>query len=129
MLTNELTLVGRFGGRKISAEDIHRWVTDSWLPLISHYPKVFIRPSGWLAFKFHKGEDLDIILKGFWKWDNLGLFLKRWTPLFHPVTLKGTTLFLFGLNCLICLSRFGLWISLGCWAIPLGLFLRPMCRF
>ena len=27
---------------------------------------------------------MDIILKGFWKWDNSGLFLKRWTPLFDP---------------------------------------------
>ena len=31
MLTNALTLVGRFGGRKINAKGIHRWVADSWL--------------------------------------------------------------------------------------------------
>ena len=76
MLTNALTLVGWFGGRKISADGIHSWVADSWLPLVSLYPKIFILPRGWLDFKFQNVGDLDIILKGFWKWDNSGLFLK-----------------------------------------------------
>ena len=76
VLTNALTLVGRFGGRKISADVIHRWVANTWLPLVSLCPKIFILPRGWLVFKFQNGEDLDIILKGFWKCDNSGLFLK-----------------------------------------------------
>ena len=46
VLNNELTLVGRFGGRKINAEGLHRWVDDSWLSLISLCPKVFILPRG-----------------------------------------------------------------------------------
>ena len=46
VLTNELTLVGIFGGRKINAEGLHRWVADSWLSV-----KVFILPKGWIAFK------------------------------------------------------------------------------
>ena len=31
VLTNALTLVGQFGGRKISAEGLHCWVSESWL--------------------------------------------------------------------------------------------------
>ena len=52
VLTNALTLVGHFGGRKISAEGLHRWVSDTWLLEVSIYPKMFILPRGWFAFKF-----------------------------------------------------------------------------
>ena len=64
VLTNALTLVGRFGGRKISAEGLHRWVSDSWLREVSIYLKIFILPWGWFAFKFHYPNDEEVILKG-----------------------------------------------------------------
>ena len=64
VLTNALTLVGRFGGRNISADGVHRWVADTWSLLISLCPQIFVLPRGWIAFKFLKVEDLDIILKG-----------------------------------------------------------------
>ena len=83
-LTNALTLVGRFGGRKISSEGINSWVSNSWQHAVSLYPKIFILPRGCLAFKFQNTKYLDAIMKGVWKWDNLGLFLKRWMPLFDP---------------------------------------------
>ena len=34
ILTNELTLVGRFGGRKCSATSLKKWVTKSWMDTI-----------------------------------------------------------------------------------------------
>ena len=64
VLTNALTLVGRFGGRNFSPDGLHRWVSDSWTREISLCPKIFILPRGWLAFKFQFPADADVILKG-----------------------------------------------------------------
>ena len=64
VLTNALTLVGRFGRRKISFDGLHRWVFDTWLQEISLCPEIFILPRGWLAFKFQNAADVDVILKG-----------------------------------------------------------------
>ena len=44
VLTNALTLVGRFGGRKFSSEGLHRWVSATWSREVSICPKVFILP-------------------------------------------------------------------------------------
>ena len=52
VLTNALTLVGSFGGRKFNPGGLHRWVSDSWTQEISLCLKIFILPRGWLAFKF-----------------------------------------------------------------------------
>ena len=77
VLTNALTLVGRFGGRKFSPDGLHRWVFNSWLQEVSIYSKIFSLPRGWLAFQFQNPDDVEVILKGNWKWENSGLFLKR----------------------------------------------------
>ena len=39
---------------------------------------------GWIAFKFHSEDDAALVLTGVWRWDNSGLLLKIWTPLFDP---------------------------------------------
>ena len=46
VLTNALTLVGRFGGRKFSPDGLHRWVSDSWTWEISLCPEIFILSQG-----------------------------------------------------------------------------------
>ena len=77
VLTSALTLVGYFGGRKFSSDGLHKWVSDSWSREVSICPNIFILPRGWLAFKFQNPDDVEVILKGNWKWENSGLFLKR----------------------------------------------------
>ena len=70
VLTNALTLVGHFGGKKFSSEGLHRWVSPTWPREVSICPKVFILPRGWLAFKFQDPDDMEVVLKGNWKWEN-----------------------------------------------------------
>ena len=85
ILTNALTLVGCFGGRRVCSEGVKNWVSVSWKDVVSS-PDIFVLPQGWLAFKFQSEEDAARILAGVWKWDSSGLLLKRWTPLFDPRT-------------------------------------------
>ena len=84
VLTNALTFVGRFGGRKFSVDDLHSWASNTWLGVIGIFLKFFILTRGWIAFQFQNTVDVDYILKGVWKWENSSLFLKCWTPLFDP---------------------------------------------
>ena len=84
ILTNATTLVGRFGGRKISADGVKIWVVGVWNDHISICLDVFILPRGWIDFKFHSKADAAIILTGFWRWQNSALLLKRWSSLFDP---------------------------------------------
>ena len=51
ILTNATTLVGRFGGRKISVDGFKIWVDGVWIDRISICPDVFILPRGWIAFQ------------------------------------------------------------------------------
>ena len=82
VLTNELTLVGRFGGHRVSLDGVKNWVLGTWKNITC--PDIFILPRGWLAFKFKFEADVARILVGVWKWKFSGLMLKRWTPLFDP---------------------------------------------
>jgi len=84
ILTNALTLVGRFGRRNYIAESLRGWADKAWNDGLSSHPEIFILPRGWIAFKFSSVADADKILAGVWRWDKDGLLLKRWSPLFDP---------------------------------------------
>lgn len=77
VLTNTLTLVGRFNGRKASAARVNKWVGDLWKDYVTQLPEVFLLPRGWLAFKFFFVADASVVLAGSWKWDGASLSLKR----------------------------------------------------
>ena len=80
VLSHALTLVVRFSGRKFNSVGVKTWVAATWLDHIKLCPDVFFLPPGWIAFKFA------VILAGVWRWEHVGLLLKRWTPLFNPKT-------------------------------------------
>ena len=84
VLTNATTLVGRFEGRKFNFDSLKGWDALVWKYLIKETPAVFILPRGWIAFKFINEEDATLVLVGTWRWENAGLLIKRWTPLFDP---------------------------------------------
>ena len=46
VLTNALTLVGRFGGQKVSLQGVDSWVYTTWKNVGSSCPKVFMLPRG-----------------------------------------------------------------------------------
>ena len=77
VLTNALTLVGRFGRHNYNAESLHGWVVKTWNEIISICPEIYILPRGWIAFKFSSVDEADRILAGVWKWDNAGLLIKK----------------------------------------------------
>ena len=82
VLTNALTLVGRFGGRKVSPDGVKKWVLGTWSNITCL--DMFLLPKGWLAFKFKSEADAASILPGVWRWNHSGLLLKSWSPLFDP---------------------------------------------
>ena len=84
VLTNVTTLVGRFGGRKFNSDSLNGWATSVWKDIIKETSAVFILPRGWIAFKFINEEDANLVMASVWRWDNAGLLIKRWTPLFDP---------------------------------------------
>ena len=84
VITNALTLVGRFGRRNYNYESLHGWAVRAWNDIISTSPEIYMLLRGWIAFKFSSVDDADRILAGVWKWHNAGLLIKRWTPLFDP---------------------------------------------
>ena len=75
VLTNAITLVGRFGGFRVSSNGVKKCVLESWKNIIT-CPDIFVLPRGWLAFKFKNEEDAARILTGVWKWNCSGLLLK-----------------------------------------------------
>ena len=60
VLTNALTLVGRFGGRRVSLDGVKNLVHGTWTNITC--PDIFLLPKGWLAFKFNNVADVDKIL-------------------------------------------------------------------
>ena len=82
VLTNALTLVGRFRGRRVSPEGVKIWVSDTWTNITC--PDIFLLSKGWLAFRFINEGDANHILSRIWKWNHSGFMLKCWTPLLDP---------------------------------------------
>ena len=74
VLTNALTLVGRFGGRRVSLDGVKNWVLGTWKNIT--YPDIFVLPRGWLAFKFKFEADAARILARVWKWNFSSSMLK-----------------------------------------------------
>ena len=64
VLTNALTLVGRFGRRNYNADSLHGWAVRVWNGIISTIPEIYMLPRGWIAFKFSSVDDVDRILAG-----------------------------------------------------------------
>ena len=56
----------------------------TWKEHVGLCPEAFLLPRGWIAFKFVSEGDAAAILNGVWRWDNVGLLLKRLSPLFDP---------------------------------------------
>ena len=83
-LTNAMTLVGQFGGRKYNSDGVKNWAFVTWKDHVSLFPDVFLLPRGWIAFKIFFEANAALVLTGVWRWDNSGLLLKIWTPLFDP---------------------------------------------
>ena len=106
VLTNALTLVGRFGGHKFNSNSLNGWATVLWKNVISAPPTIFLLLRGWIAFQFSSVDDADQVLAGVWQWDKTGLLIKRWMPLFDP-RMKGIIKSQYGLNSLIYLSNSG----------------------
>ena len=77
VLTNALTLVGRFGRHNYNAESLRGWADKAWTDGISTRPEIYMLPRGWIAFKFSSVADADKILAGVWRWDKDGLLLKQ----------------------------------------------------
>ena len=86
VLTNSLTLVGRFSGRNTSAVGVNKWVSGIWKDSLTQLLEVFLLPRGWLAFNFFFVADASAALAGSWRWDSDGLSFKCWSPLFNPQT-------------------------------------------
>ena len=77
VLTNALTLVGRFRRRNYNVESLHGWAEKAWTDVISTRPEIYMLPRGWIAFKFSSVADADRILAGVWRWDKAGLLIKQ----------------------------------------------------
>ena len=84
VLANAMTLVGCFGSHKYNSDSLNVCTTLVWKNVISRPPAIFLLPRGWIAFKFFSMEDAALVLVGIWKWENVGILIKRWTPLFDP---------------------------------------------
>ena len=74
VLTNALTLVGRFGGRRVSPDGVKKWVLETWKNITC--PDIFVLPRGWMAFKFKFEADAARILARVWKWNFSSSMLK-----------------------------------------------------
>ena len=61
-LTNELTLVGLFSGRKTNAMGVNLWERNYREESLLMVPKVFLLPCRWLDFKFHFPLDVSSVL-------------------------------------------------------------------
>ena len=86
VLTNALTLVGRFSGRKASVASVNKWDGEIWKGFVFQPLEVFLLLCGWLSFKFIFAAKDSFVLDGSWRLDGDGLSLKHWTPLFDPQT-------------------------------------------
>ena len=64
VLTNAMTLVGQFRGRKYNSEGLNFWAAEAWKDVISRLPMVFLFLRGWIAFKFFSEEDAAMVLAG-----------------------------------------------------------------
>ena len=84
VLMNSMTLVGCFGSRKYNSDSLNVWAALVWKNVISRPPVIFLLPREWIAFKFFSMEDAALVLAGIWKWENAGLLIKIWMPLFDP---------------------------------------------
>ena len=84
VLTHATTLVGHFNGRKFNSVGVKNWVYVTWKEHVGLCPEVFLLHRGWITFKFVLEGHAATVLNGVWQWDNVGLFLKRWSPLFNP---------------------------------------------
>ena len=82
VLTNAMTLVGRFGGRIFNSDNLKGWAALVWKEIIKVPPEIFLLPRGWIEFKFFNEEDVNLVLVGVWRSDNAGILIKRWTPHF-----------------------------------------------
>jgi hypothetical protein len=66
LVYSECGLVGRFGYWSMAARDIHRWVEDTWGPVLGYLSEVFILIKGWFCFLFKSLEDAEEVLKRVW---------------------------------------------------------------
>ena len=52
VLTNALTLVGRFGRHNYNSDSLHGWAVRAWKEIISTSAEIYMLHRGWIAFKF-----------------------------------------------------------------------------
>jgi hypothetical protein len=49
-LYSQWGLVGKFGYWAMGIREIHRWVEETWSPMLGYSPVVFIPTKGWFCF-------------------------------------------------------------------------------
>ncbi|XP_057815843.2 uncharacterized protein LOC131029395 [Cryptomeria japonica] len=78
-------LVCRFIGLWPSLPDLHRWVSNSYKPLVAGCIELFPYAKGFFIASFASLDDHALALGKLWAWGFNSLLVKLWTP-FNPLT-------------------------------------------
>lgn len=90
----KLLLVGKWQFPEMEDQDMRKWLSGKWAPLIGYTPIISRLMKDWYSFHFLKESDVEIIFKNPWVYGRSFLALSRWYAGFDP--LKNTPS-----NCLI----------------------------